>query len=87
MKFSPISFSQIMTLGRCSPYVDPCAIHSLLSFFVTRGLYLPQHLQSIFFPNPISAFPIFIDVTSSLPLVVECVMSILRLISWAFRII
>lgn len=64
----PLSFSQLIALGKCFPCPYPCVFHSFLPFS-TSGLP-PLHNTKIPFPwNHVSVLPTFLNVASSLPLV------------------
>ena len=70
-----------MTLRKYSPCVFPCVLLSLSPFSPMQAISPLQHPLSVSPPNHLSALPTFVDVASSLHVVVNFVPSVFRLIS------
>ena len=51
-----LSFYQPMALGKCSPCVYHCSLHSFLPFSRTRAPFPLQHSQSVSASNHVSHF-------------------------------
>lgn len=86
----PLSLSQSVALGKRFPCAIACVFLSLLLSLpppLTRATCLPQHPPSISPPNPVTLSPTFRDVASSLSLVVQFILSVLKSISLVFRMI
>ena len=87
-KISPSHFpNQAMALRKYFPCAFPFVLFSISLFSMTRAPSPPQHLQSISPPNHISTLPTFHEMASSLSLVVQFLLSVLRSISWVFGMI
>ena len=67
--------------------VLPCMIVHLLPFSAMKAPSPPLEAWSIFFLSPISALPTYLEVASSLFLIVEFVLPVSRSISAVFRMI
>ena len=80
------TFSYPKALGKCPPCVYSSMLHSLSPFSMTIVLSSLQHLWSVSPPNYVSAHPTFLNVTSSILLVWQFVLSVLKSIFWVFRI-
>ena len=70
----------------CFPLALPCVLICLLPFSVIIAPFPPQWLWSVSLLNHVSALPTFFYVAFSLPLVMEFVLPVFRLVSGAFNI-
>lgn len=87
-KSTKISSSCFSSQWLWGSFLGHISVHPTLSgLSAIRARSPPQYPQSMSPPSHISALPTFLSVASSLPLVMEFVLSILRLISWIFRMI
>lgn len=87
-KNQPLSFSPSMSPGKCFPRAIPCVLLSLSHLSLWPGLLpLCSTLVPFLPPNHASGPPTYLDVASSLPVVVQFSLSVLRSIFGVLRMI
>ena len=79
LKICPSGFFQPMDLGKCSVCFS---VYPHYPLSATKALSPLQHLESISAPIHVSMPPTILDMASSLPIVVQFILSVVRLISW-----
>ena len=100
LKLQALSLTSHKKLWKSAPLIFPvngfgkvfslciclCAPHSL-TFFMSRAPSPLQHPQTVSPPDYVFILPTFLGVSSWLPPVVQFALSVLRSISWVFRMI